>query len=123
MRLKIVLTIAFSCVYALSFSQDYKDSIESVKNIDTSIEEGAYKTDKIASIDKLIITTSEQNIDYSTNETLFLSEQEWEKTKKTIKKNKERLTKSNKILISKVIDTVYLTIPVANESRISGSSW
>jgi len=124
MRLKIVLTFILSCIYVITFSQDYKDTIESVKNIDTKIEEGAYKTDEtVVPIDKLIVTTFGQNSNFASNEILFLSDKEWEKIKNTIKKNKERVIKNNEIFISKVIDTVYLMTPVVQESRISGSSW
>ncbi|MDH7445229.1 hypothetical protein [Aquimarina sp. 2201CG14-23] len=123
MRLKFGIAIVMFCICSISFGQDYKSNIESIKDVDHKIEEGSYKADDSVSADRLIIKTSEQseaNQDYISS--VSFNDQEWDAIKKQIQSNKKRIISiKDGIHTFKVIDTVFLDIPRSNrESQLSG---
>ncbi|SEL13646.1 hypothetical protein SAMN04487910_1823 [Aquimarina amphilecti] len=122
MRLKIGITFIMFCVCSLSFGQDYKTNTKSIKEVDVKIEEGSYNQDNSVSADRLIIKTSEQEgseKDYNSSSTY--NDEEWADIKKQILNNKKRINDGKEIFASKVVDTVFVTIPsLGNESQLSG---
>ncbi|PKV49611.1 hypothetical protein ATE84_1643 [Aquimarina sp. MAR_2010_214] len=120
MKLKFALSIAFLLVCSISFGQDFKNDLSSVKTIDNQIQQEQYSTDEIAMTDRLIIQTP-----IKTKSKDFYSKKEWRKIKKQLKKNKRRVSNTkNSVYTYKVIDTIYIDIPsfntVRGKSRLSG---
>lgn len=119
MKLKFAINVAFLLLCGISFGQNFENEFTSVKNIDNQILEEQYSTDKISTTDRLIVQTPIKDEDES-----FYSKKEWKKIKKQLKKNKKRFSNSNNsIHTSKIIDTIYLNIPIpthTRESRLSG---
>jgi len=121
MRLKIGITFVMFCVCSLSFGQDYKNSTKSIKDVDIKIEEGSYNEDDSVSADRLIIRTSEQT-DSNQDYTSSYSDEEWAAIKTQIVNTRKRIIDGKEIFTSKVIDTVFVTVPAfsGNESQLSG---
>jgi len=119
MKLKIVFTIGLFYICGISFAQDYKNNIKSLKEVDIKIEQGLYSIDDSISADKLIIQSSEQ---WSLTGQKANSNKEWVDIKKQILNTKKRVLQNNEIFASKVIDTVFVTIPnhPSGESQLSG---
>ncbi len=120
MKLRTIITIAFFCVFGVSFGQDYKNDLTSVKTIDNQIQEEQYSTDKVSEVDRLLLTTPMENVSRSDKQ--FFSRREWRKIKKQLQKNKKRIIgEKNSIHTSKVMDTIYFNVPTqGGESRLSG---
>ncbi|WP_299431818.1 hypothetical protein [uncultured Aquimarina sp.] len=120
MRLKIGITFIMFCICTLSFGQDYKNSTKSIKDVDIKIEEGSYNEDDSVSADRLIIKTSEQT-DSGQDYTSY-SDEEWADIKKQIVNTRKRTIAGKEIFTSKVIDTVFVTVPAfsSNKSQLSG---
>ncbi|MDY8136534.1 hypothetical protein [Aquimarina sp. 2201CG5-10] len=123
MKLKIVLvTFVLFLSFQVSFSQDYKSSTESVKILDSRIDQGSYNADKKAITDKLVLKVSGNQSNSKTKNDKFYSEKEWKKIQKQIKRNKKKVAnRRDNIHSSKVIDTIYLDVPaLSGESQLSG---
>lgn len=113
MKLKISLVAVLVCVYQISFSQVNK----SKKTIVSDASEKEVLTDQKKDNSKKH-PTQNNNVHY---EDVVYNDEQWEEIKSQIKANKERLTNSNEVIISKVIDTVFIEIPVKYEPQLS--SW
>ncbi|MBQ0735080.1 hypothetical protein [Aquimarina celericrescens] len=121
MKLKILITISLLCICSISFGQDFKNDLTSVKTIDNKIQEKKYSSDDIATADRLLLKTSLENI--SKKDKRFFSKKEWRKIKKQLLKNKKRLSKlEDGIHTYKAIDTIYLDAP-SNSTKSSLSGW
>ncbi len=124
MRLKIGITFIMFCVFSLSFGQDYKTNTKSIKEVDVKIEEGSYNQDNSVSADRLIIKTSEQGASEQQGFTssASYSDEEWADIKKQILDTKKRINNGGEIFASKVVDTIFVTIPTlsSKESQLSG---
>ncbi len=120
MKVKALMIISLFCICNISFGQEFKNDLTSVKTIDNQIQEEQYSTDEIPLVDRLLLRTPIDNISYRDKQ--FYSKKEWRKIKKQILKNKKKITnQKNSIHVSKVIDTIYLDIPSFNKvSRLSG---
>lgn len=121
MRLKIVTAFVMFAICSLSFGQDYKNSTKSIKDVDIKIEEGSYNEDDSVSADRLIIKTSEETTDSNQDYTSY-SDEEWADIKKQILNTRKRTINDKEVFASKIIDTVFVTIPAfsSNESQLSG---
>jgi len=84
MRLKIGITfIILLCIANLSYGQDHKNTIKSLKEIDMKIEEGNYSSDDSVSADRLVIENSEQAT--LNKKQISYSDKEWMDIKSEIK--------------------------------------
>ncbi|WP_298317812.1 hypothetical protein [uncultured Aquimarina sp.] len=119
MRLKIGIAFIMFCICSVSFGQDYKNNIKSLKEVDIKIEEGQYSADDSVSADRLIIESSENaalNQDYTS-----CIDEEWADIKKQILNNKKRVAENNEVFVSKTVDTVFVTAPsFSKKSQLSG---
>ena len=120
MKINVLMIISLICTCSISFGQEFKNDLTSVKTIDDQIQEGEYSTDAIPLIDRLLLRTTIDNISYRDKK--FYNKREWRKIKKQILKNKKKMAnQKDGIHISKMVDTVYLYIPFFNKaSRLSG---
>lgn len=118
MNLRITAIVVFALAYhSSSLAQNLETNNDFVKNIDSSLEEGTYKTSEQAIANKLMVTSPDNTI-YKDAYT----EKEWVKTKNEIKKNQKRIAQYKRPVQTKVIDTIYLNIPtITNNTQIS--SW
>ena len=120
MKLKAFLMIAFCFLLGTTFGQEYKNDLTSVKTIDNQLQDEEYSTDQVA-VDRLLLTTPVENI--TEKDKQFFSRREWKKIKKEIQKNKKKiLGEQNGIHTTKVMDTIFLDIPInpRRESQLSG---
>ncbi len=122
MKLSVVITVTLFWVCSISFGQDFKNDLTSIKTIDDKIQEERFSDDgnEIVVADRLLLKTSIKNV--SRKDKQFYSKKEWKKIKKQLLKNKKRISElENGIHTSKVIDTIYFDIPSYDkQSRISG---
>ncbi|TPN85918.1 hypothetical protein [Aquimarina algicola] len=120
MRFKFVILTAFIIISSVSFGQEFKNDLTSVKTIDNQIQDEQFSIDQMS--DRLVVKTSidKQNQD-------FYSKKEWKKIKKQLRKNRKKFSnKGNNIHSYKVIDTIYLNIPNRRSnqsSRTRLSAW
>ncbi len=119
MKLKVLITILMLCICSISFGQDFKSNLTSVKTIDDQIQEKEFSTDReVIVADRLLLKTPIDNI--SRKDKQFYSKKEWRKIKKQLFKNRKRISKLE-IHTSKEVDTIYLDIPAySTESSLSG---
>lgn len=121
MRLRIGIVLALFCVCNVSFGQDYKSNTKSLKEVDSKIEEGQYSADESVSADRLIIKNAEQAELEQNITSVHYTDEEWANIKMQILNAKKRITDNREIFTSKVIDTVFVTIPAFNDkSQLSG---
>lgn len=116
---KILLIFAFLATAQVSFAQDYKSSTESIKNIDTQISNESFDSEEITA-EKLIFTIKEGSTQDTASEPI--DDEEWLIIEQEIQKNKSKIS-ANKDYIhtSRVMDTVYLDVPVmVTKSQLSG---
>ena len=123
MNVKFVFTLVALCFVSLSFGQDYENNTKSLKEFDSKIEAGSYDQDNSIKADKLILETSEQHVGLKDIGMIDSNEEEWIEIRKQIVLSKERVTKSNEVYLSKVIDTVYILLPTINNNKTQLSGW
>ncbi|AXT61017.1 hypothetical protein D1816_11890 [Aquimarina sp. AD10] len=123
MKLKVLITILLLCFCSVSFGQDYKSNLTSVKTIDDQLLEEKYDAnEEVAVADRLVLKTSVEKI--SEKDKQFFSRKEWRKIKKQLLKNKKRISKSKEAIhTTKIMDTVFIEIPIKNNLRSSLSGW
>ncbi len=109
MKLKISLITILVCVYQISFGQINKSKNDIVeKQISTNEK------------NKKLEEYSKQN-NNSYYEKVVYNNDQWEELKNQIKTNRERIINTNEVIISKVLDTIFIEIPGNNEPQLS--SW
>ncbi len=120
MKLKILVSITALLICSMSFGQDFKNDLTSVKTIDDQIQEEEYNTNEVEVVDRLVVQTSVKNI--SEEDRRYYSKKEWKKIKKQILRNKEKFSsQKNGIQTFKTIDTIFLDIPIYDKgSLLSG---
>lgn len=121
MRLKFgIAIIVLLCISNVSYAQNHKNTIKSLKELDMKIEEGDYSSDDSIAADRLVIENSEQAT--LNKKQISYSEKEWIDLKREINSRKQRITENSKIYGSKTMDTIFITVPSFKEkSQIS--SW
>ena len=108
------------CISCMTFGQDYKSNVKSIKEIDLRIDEGQYSSDNSVSADRLIIKTSENP---ELGEGYSYSDEEWKTIKKQILDTKKRVIDGKEIFAYKVIDTILIALPIAENELHQLSGW
>ncbi len=123
MKFKVLFSIFMLLVCSLSFGQDFKNDLTSLKTIDNQIIEEQYNTNEVVIADRLVVQTSVDNI--SEEDKRYYSKKEWKKIKKAILRNKKRVNaKKNSIHAFKLMDTIFLKHPSGvNVKESSLSAW
>ncbi len=107
--------VAFIC--NLSFGQQYTTTAD-----DQHLEIATYQADSSYTDEPTEITPPSRN-HLTAPKISSISDKDWNKIKKQLSKAKRRAATSQKIITSKVMDTIFVDIPTIPTTEISGSDW
>ena len=120
MKSTIGITIIMLCISCITFGQDYKNNVKSIKEVDLRIDKGQYSSDKSISADRLVIKTSEEGV---LGENYSYSNEEWALIKKQILETKKRVIEGKEIFAYKVMDTILIALPIDDNELHQLSGW
>ena len=124
MKMKFAfLAVLFGGIIFVS-AQDYSSTTESIRLLDSKIEDGQFKTDKKLSTEKLTLISSESSSqERLEHEEFILNDKEWKKIKKQMKRNRNKVkNQEDYVHTFKKIDTIFLS-PSKHLEKIELSGW
>lgn len=106
------------------YAQDYSSNIESIRLLDSKIEDGQFNTDKNLSTEILTLmpsgSSSKEKLEH---EKFILNDNEWKKIKKQMRRNRRKVkSEDDYVHTYKKMDTVFLS-PTKHFKKIELSGW
>ena len=124
MKMKFAFLAVFFGGIIFVSAQDYSSNTESIRLLDSKIEDGQFKTDKKLSTEKLTLISSESSSQEKLEQEEFiLNDKEWKKIKKQMKRNRKKVkNQEDYVHTYKKIDTIFLS-PSKHSEKIELSGW